>query len=121
MSDSLIILPSSNRFQDTKIDKIIETSPYYGQTKELIELLLNIGVIVLKTDTGIFEFRTFFTNNISRMVSLLLGYMAEGIVVRECNNDSNKNRDWANIARTLKEDSNPVKKLIQTIFYKPFL
>ena len=121
MSDALIILPISNGFQDTKIDKLIDTSPYYGQTKELIQLLLDIGVIVLNPNLEIFEFRTFFTNNKPRMVALLLGYMAEGIVVRECNNDPNKNRDWANIARTLKEDFNPMIKLIKNIFYKPFL
>lgn len=121
MSKSLIILPNFNRFQDAKIDKLIDTSPYYGQTKELIQLLLDIGVIVLNPNLIIFEFRTFFTNNKPRIVALLLGYMAEGIVVRECNNDPNKNRDLANIDRTLKEDFNPMIKLIKNIFYKPFL
>ncbi|MDM3858150.1 MAG: hypothetical protein PT120_25480 [Aphanizomenon gracile PMC649.10] len=36
-------------------------------------------------------------------------------------NGYNENYTWANIARTLQEDSDPVIRFIKSIFYKPFL
>ena len=55
------------------------------------------------------------------MVAKMLGYTAEGIVVRECNSDPSKNTKWANIARLLREDYNQLSNLIKQIFWYPFL
>ncbi|MDM3858153.1 MAG: hypothetical protein PT120_25500 [Aphanizomenon gracile PMC649.10] len=87
----LIILPSSTHFEDkSSIDKLIETSPYYRGTTELIPLLQNVGAIFLNPDSYIFEFKPFFQNNKKRIIPILLGYIAEAIVVQRCNSSSNE-------------------------------
>jgi hypothetical protein len=57
-------------------------------------------------------------------IGIMLGYTAEGMVVRECNSDVSKNAKWANIARLLREDTedtNLITSLVKKFFWYPFL
>ncbi|MEA5418308.1 hypothetical protein VB712_03660 [Spirulina sp. CCNP1310] len=120
MSDSVLILPSSYaRNNDLDKQKLIDDTPYYKRTKELVSLLLEIGAVVINPSTGIIEFNPFTADNRhpNIFVSRLLGYVAEGIVVRNCNESLDKNRHWANIARVLKQENNNFSAL-KTIFFE---
>lgn len=123
MSHSVLILPSSYVTQHNLNKKnYIDDTPYYGRTKDLIGLLLDIGAVVLNPNTGIFEFNNFLSKGKDKtLVARLLGYVAEGIVVRACNENLKVNRRWANIARVLKLESNALVTIFKKIFYEPFL
>lgn len=123
MSGTLLILPSSTQFQDSSnIERLrlIDTTPYYNYSKELIQLLLEIEAIILNPDNGLFEFSSFYINNLKEATARLLGFIAEAVVVRECNNYAEKNRKWANYARISKDDYNPMTRIIKSVFYKLF-
>jgi hypothetical protein len=125
MSDSVLVLPSSyvnNNYLDTKL---IDDTPYYKRTKELVGLLLDLGAVVINPGTGTFKFTPFISsyNHPNSFIGKLLGYIAEGIVVRACNESSSSNRRWANIARVLKQESNSFSfmNVLKKIFYEPFM
>jgi hypothetical protein len=122
MSNSFLILPNSYVKQHKLDPKYISDPHYYGRTKDLIVLLHDIGAVVLNPTTGSFEFNNFLSKgNDKTLVARLLGYVAEGIVVRACNEDLKVNRRWANIARVLKLESNALVTIFKKIFYEPFL
>jgi hypothetical protein len=119
--ESLIILPSSKSISGRDDYSNLDTSNYYGRGRDLLKLLQDIGAVVFDANNRL-VLSTFFTNNQKTgALSRILGYVAEGIVVRECNDNLTKNKTWANYARKLKEDSNPVIQWLKTIFYEPFL
>jgi len=125
MSDPLLILPSSyalNNHLDKQ--KLIDDTPYYKRTKELISLLLDIGVVILNPSTGIIEFNPFHNTQANYhpnvFVGKLLGYIAEGIVVRNCNESLSENRKWANIARILRQGKSDFSAKFKTIFFELF-
>lgn len=124
--ESLIILPTSKSISYGDNDNYqqasnLDTSNYYGAGRNLLKLLQEIGAVVFDANNRL-VLSTFFTKNQKTgAVSRILGYVAEGIVVRECNGNPTKNKTWANYARKLKKDSNPVIQFLKTIFYEPFL
>jgi hypothetical protein len=124
MSDSLLILPSSY-IEGNNIDKqrLIDDTPYYKRTKELMSLLLDIGAVIINPHTGVLGFKPFMDSRThpNIFIGKLLGYIAEGIVVRACNESLSDNRRWANIARVLKEESTFFMSVLKKIFYEPFL
>lgn len=124
MSDSLLVLPSSY-VERNNIDKskLIDDTPYYQRTQKLISLLLDIGAVIINPSTGLIEFNPFISSSvhINIFVGRLLGYIAEGVVVRACNESFNTNRLWANLARVLKEEKNIFLNAFKKIFYEPFL
>lgn len=103
MSDSILVLPSS--YANNSLNIIQDTS-YYKRSKELIGLLLDIGAVIISKDSDTFKFANFIAKsdrvNPNVFIGKLLGYIAEGIVVRACNENLISNRRWANIARVLK-------------------
>jgi hypothetical protein len=123
MSNSFLVLPNSYAKNNYLNTKIIDNTPYYERTKELIDLLADVGALIINPDTGIFEFKPFINNSPhnNQLIGKLLGYIAEGIIVRACHESSISNRRWANIARVLKQEYNPFMSLLKKIFYEPFL
>lgn len=102
---------------------LIDKNLYYTQTKNIVNLLENVGVLYFDYNTNDYKFDAFVgtdnTNQKLRTIGKLLGYTAEGMVVRECNSDISKNAKWANIARLLREyreDINPINKFVKNIF-----
>ncbi|MEG4984740.1 hypothetical protein QUB08_03005 [Microcoleus sp. BR0-C5] len=98
----------------------------YKRTKDLIKLLEDVGIIYFDSTIDMYSYNPFIKGDhvkkrFSLMVSKMLGYTAEGIVVRECNSDLNKNAKWANIARFLKEEQNFFTNLVKKIFWYPLL
>lgn len=98
----------------------------YKRTKDLIKLLEDVGIIYFDSTTDMYSYDPFLKGDqvkrrTSLMVSKILGYIAEGIVVRECNSDLSKNAKWANIARFLKEEQNFLTDVVKQIFWYPFL
>ncbi|MEG4210471.1 hypothetical protein [Microcoleus sp. S13_B4] len=126
MLNSVLILPENNLKSLVADDgkHLIDNTPYYSRTNRLIELLEDVGVIYFDSTTTMYSYTPFIEgdrqNGRARMVAKMLGYTAEGIVVRECNSDSSKNAKWANIARLLREDKNQFSNLIKKIFWYPF-
>lgn len=127
MLDSVLILPENN-LRSSVADNgkhLIDNTPYYSRTKRLIELLEDVGVIYFDSRTNMYSYTPFLEGDRqggrTRMVAKMLGYTAEGIVVRECNSDLSKNVKWANIARLLREDRNQLSNLIKKVFWYPFL
>ena len=105
MSDSVLILPSSYARNNNLVNqKLIDDTPYYKRAKELINLLFEIVAVIVDSKTGVFEFDPFINNSNTpnRFIGKLLGYIAEGLIVRSCNESHINNRRWANIARVLK-------------------
>lgn len=133
MSDPFVILPKSYiknndlaNNKDNIVNNIVLSKTdisYYNRTKELIGLLFDTGAVIINPETKIFEFRPFISSSpyVNNFVGKLLGYIAEGIVVRDCNESSISNRRWANIARVLKQESNSFMDVLKKIFYEPFL
>ncbi|MBD1903476.1 hypothetical protein NDI44_25955 [Trichocoleus sp. DQ-A3] len=123
MSDSVLILPSSYVNKNNLNTKLIDDTPYYKRTLELVGLLLDVGAVVINPSTGIFEFTPFINSSIhpNIFIGRLLGYIAEGIVVRACNESLSANRRWANIARVLKQEPNYLINVFNKIFYESFL
>lgn len=123
MSDSLLVLPSSY-VERNNIDKskLIDDTPYYQRTQELISLLLDIGAVIMNSSTGLIEFKPFISSKVhpNVFVGRLLGYIAEGIVVRACNESLKTNKLWANLARVLKQEKNIFLDGLKKIFYEPF-
>jgi hypothetical protein len=123
MSDSVLILPSSYVSNNDLDTKVIDDTPYYKRTQELVGLLLDVGAVVINKNTGIFEFTPFMTSPIhpNIFIGRLLGYIAEGIVVRACYESVISNKKWANIARILKQEPISFTSVLKKIFYEPFL
>lgn len=124
--ESLIILPTSKSISYGDNDNYqqasnLDTSNYYGRGRNLLKLLQDIGAVVFDADNRL-VLSTFFTNNQKTgALSRILGYVAEGVVVRECNDNPTKNKVWANYARKLKEDSNRVTQPLKSISYEQSL
>lgn len=122
--EQLIILPKSNVINTTqKIENYqsIDTINYHHRGSNLLNLLQDIGAVVFDANNRL-VLSAFFTNNEQKgSLSRILGYAAEGVVVRECNTNLSKNKIWANYARKLKQDSNAVMQLLKSIFYEVFL
>lgn len=113
MLDTILILPKNNLKSSIADEgkQLIDNGLHYTKTKELIKLLKDVGIIYFDSTTNMYNYTPFLEgdrrkNRISQMVSKMLGYVAEGIVVRECNTDLSKNAKWANIARLLRENHN---------------
>ncbi|MEG5139715.1 MULTISPECIES: hypothetical protein [unclassified Microcoleus] len=110
---------------DIQQKSLIDNKLYYTQTENFINLLIDVEAIYFDRTTNSFQFQPFIecrnTTQKSVMISLLLGYTIEGMVVRECNSDVRKNAKWANIARFFREDKNTCISLLKQIFYHPFL
>ncbi|MFM9267638.1 hypothetical protein [Tychonema sp. BBK16] len=106
---------------------ISDNNQYYTHIKNFIELLENVNVIYFDFRTNIYEFSRFIKpDNLDRRlrIPIMLGYIAEGMVVRECNSDVSKNAKWANIARLIREDTedtNLITSLVKKFFWYPFL
>jgi hypothetical protein len=122
--ESLIILPKSNVINTTeKFENYqsIDTINYYHRGSNLLKLLQDIGAVVFDANNRL-VLSAFFTNNEQKgSLSRILGYAAEGVVVRECNTNLSKNKIWANYARKLKQDSNAVMQFFKSIYYELFL
>lgn len=124
--ESLIILPTSKSisggdYYSYQQVSNLDTSNYYRRGGNLLKLLQEIGAVVFDANNRL-VLSTFFTNNKKvGAVSRILGYVAEAIVVRECNEYLTKNKVWANYARKLKEDSNRVTQPLKSISYEQSL
>ena len=63
--------------------KLIDDTPYYKRAKQLIGLLLEIGVVIFNPKTGIFEFDPFAGSmpygNVDIFVGRLLGYSCSSL------------------------------------------
>lgn len=125
--DSLIVIPQANAISREQRQSGLRTSQinhrgieYYDKSRYFLELLREIGAVELNTNNEL-VISSFFANQPKGMVSRILGYVAEGLVVRECNQSFSENRKWANYARMLRQNSNSVFQLLKSIFYKPFL
>lgn len=94
---------------------------YYQRGKELLALLHDLGAVCFDSNNRLVLSSFFRNNKKPGNISRLLGYLAEGIVVRACNSDTYVNRKWANYARRLRQENNVVKRLLISIFYEPFL
>lgn len=113
MLDSILILPKNN-LKSSIADEgkpLIDNGLLYTRTKELVKLLKDVGIIYFDSTTNMYNYAPFLEgdrrkNRIPQMVSKMLGYVAEGIVVRECNTDLSQNAKWANVARLLRENHN---------------
>jgi hypothetical protein len=108
-SDTLIVVPDLEDIKDYEEHnyKKINSINYYQRGSELLELLREVGAVTFN-ENNILVISSFFKNIIDGNakgghVSRLLGYVTEGIIVRDCNNDLSRNRKWANYARKLKE------------------
>jgi hypothetical protein len=102
---------------------LIDNNLYYTKTKNIVNLLKDVGVLYFDHNTNDYQFEpfkeTYNTSQKLRKIGILLGYTAEAMVVRECNSDVSKNAKWANIARLLREDReniNPINKFVKNIF-----
>jgi hypothetical protein len=125
--DSLVITPQADAnfaqeqsgLYTTQISLNVD---YYNKSRHLLELLREIGAVELNTNGELVVSSFLFTNdNPKKIVPRILGYVAEGIVVRECNQKLSKNQQWANHARMLRRSPNPVVQFLESIFYEPFL
>lgn len=123
MSDSLIIVPDSYANKNNLQNELILDNTLYKRAKDLIGLLLDVGAVFINPDTGIIEFNSFvnYKRHHNVFVGRLLGYIAEGIIVRDCHEKSSSNRRWANIARVLRDEPNLFMNIIKKIFYEPFI
>jgi len=83
-------------------------------------MLRELGAITFDPDNRLI-LSSFFTNNKPSAVSRLLGYAAEAIIVRECNQSVDKNRQWANYARKNRQEKCLFKSAVKSIFYNQFL
>ena len=119
---SLIVLPNSRSIEYSERTKYqsIDSTNYYGYVSRLLEMLRELGAITFDADNRLI-LSSFFTNNKPSAVSRLLGYAAEAIIVRECNQSLEKNRKWANYARRNRQERCPFKSVVKSIFYTPFL
>jgi hypothetical protein len=122
MSESLLIIPRDyNLIVPSTLDSLIDKTPYYQRTKELTALLIETGVLTVNSDNDSPQFSNFLANNPKGSpIGIILGYIAEGIVVRECNHSKSINKKWSDFARMLKEENNLIIKTLKSIFYSPF-
>lgn len=127
MSESVLILPQYSLPSPVAKDgkSLVDNTPYYSRTKSLIELLEDVGVIYFDSTTNMYGYKPFIQAQQesipNKMIGKMLGYTAEGIVVRECNNDPTKNVKWANLARFWREDTRDVFSWVKKIFWYPLL
>lgn len=104
--------------------RLSDNNLYYARTKKLFNLLEDAEVICFDCRTNIYKFMPFMESDNpdqKLIIGKMLGYTAEAMVVRECNSDVSKNAKWANIARLLREDKNPITNFVKKIFWYPFL
>ncbi len=107
-NETYIILPDPNSINlseefSCKSIQSLENSKYGS---ELLDVLCQVGAVSFNCENKL-ALSNFFLNHPNyNNASRLLGYVAEGIIVRECNQNLAKNRIWANYARRLKKASN---------------
>ena len=116
-SETLIIIPNAGSIDDTNYNYISGIN-YSRRGSELLSLLQGIGAVEFDRENK-FIFSNFYVNGSDgkKTVYRLLGYIAEGIIVRECNDDLDINRKWADYARRMwKFDSD--NSLLSSISYE---
>jgi hypothetical protein len=103
-NENLIIIPNAGSIDDDQLSNYHDISEinYYQRGYELLSLLQEIGAVTFDRENKL-TLSNFYVNGREnkKTVSRLLGYIAEGIIVRECNNDPSANMKWANYARRM--------------------
>lgn len=105
----IIIAPNADSLISTEAWQPISeirNSPYLNRIRlnrgfELLSLLNEVEAVTFNTQ-GKLVLSSFFTSDQqhdNNKVARLLGYLAEALIVRGCNNDLTENRKWANYAR----------------------
>lgn len=99
-ADSLISTEAWQPIEEIKSNPSLD-SIKLNRGSELLGLLDEIEAVTFN-DQGKLSLSSFFTSDQqhnNNKVARLLGYLAEALIVRSCNNDLNENRKWANYAR----------------------
>lgn len=89
---------SINEYEKNLNTEIIRLS----KGAKLLSLLEEIGAITLNEENNSLMISSLYANNQQlglSVVSCILGFLAEALIVDTCNNSSLENRKWANIAR----------------------
>ncbi|MGB7445093.1 MAG: hypothetical protein WA919_28820 [Coleofasciculaceae cyanobacterium] len=106
----LIVIPNSSDLDNpedwqsiNEYEKSLDTEIIkLGKGSKLLGLLEEIGAITLNEENNRLIISSFYSNNEQLglgVVSCILGFLAEALIVDTCNNNPIENRKWANIAR----------------------
>lgn len=119
-TQALIIIPNAGNIDDNRSSSYnyISGINYYKRGSELLSLLQGIGAVEFDRENKL-VLSSFHVNGKDgkKTIYRLLGYIAEGIIVRECNNDLDTNRKWADYSRRMWEFESSAS-LLNSISYE---
>lgn len=88
--------------------KNIEILNYYTGQKLFDILFDDLGII--RYEDNVFALKTIFQLNPEKTTMLLLGKIAEAVIVRRCREDEEINKKWLSIARRKKAKSKTAER-----------